>query len=117
LAAKFLALKSLGFPRQCFVATCGRNISPWRRNHFPLLAQTSGNSGSLSDCQQTPETAVLGRGDSQMRTISFILAFAFVLAGPSLAGSVDNSPGIGTFSNSGSPIVPSMLRAIVVAAN
>jgi len=52
-----------------------------------------------------------------MRTISFILAFAFVLAGPSLAGSVDNSPGIGTFSYSGSPVVPSMLRAIVVAAN
>ena len=53
-----------------------------------------------------------------MRTISFILAFAFVLAGPSLAGSVDNSPGIGTFSYSGSPIVPpSMSRAILVAAN
>ena len=51
-----------------------------------------------------------------MRTISFILAFAFVLAGPSLAGSVDNSPG-NTLSHSGSPIVPSMLRAIVVAAN
>ena len=29
-----------------------------------------------------------GPGDSQMRTISFILAFAFVLAGPSMAGSV-----------------------------
>jgi hypothetical protein len=51
-----------------------------------------------------------------MRTISFTLAFAFVLAGPSLAGSVDNRPGIGTFSYSGSPIVPSMPRAIVVAA-
>ncbi len=40
-----------------------------------------------------------------MRTISFILAFAFVLAGPSLAGSSDNSlPGIGTFSYNGSPV-------------
>ncbi|CAN5290061.1 hypothetical protein BH11PSE4_BH11PSE4_17410 [soil metagenome] len=34
-----------------------------------------------------------------MRTISFVLAFAFVLAGPSIAGSYDGDmPGIGTFS-------------------
>jgi len=119
LAAKFLALKSLGFPRQCFVATCGRNISPWRRNHFPLLAQMSGNSGSLSDCQQTPETAVLGRGDSQVRTISFILAFAFVLAAPSMAGVSGNGlPGVGTFSYNGVPVVvPPAPQTIVVAAN
>jgi hypothetical protein len=39
-----------------------------------------------------------------MRTISFILAFAFILAGPSMAGSSDNGlPGIGTFSYNGSP--------------
>jgi hypothetical protein len=41
-----------------------------------------------------------------MRTISFILAFAFVLAGPSLAGSSDGSlPGAGTFSYVSSPTV------------
>ena len=51
-----------------------------------------------------------------MRTISFILALAFVMAGPSLAGSQDNSlPGIGTFSYNGSPIVTS--GPMVVAAN
>jgi hypothetical protein len=51
-----------------------------------------------------------------MRTISFILAFAFVLAGPSMAGTSDGSlPGIGTFSYSGSPAVTSALT--VVAAN
>ena len=34
-----------------------------------------------------------------MRTISFILAFGFVLAGPSIAGWSDKGvPGIGTFS-------------------
>ena len=50
-----------------------------------------------------------------MRTISFILGFAFILAGPSMAGSSDGSlPGIGTFSYSGSPI-PS--APTVVAAN
>ena len=39
-----------------------------------------------------------------MRTISFILGFAFILAGPSIAGSSDGSlPGIGTFSYNSSP--------------
>ena len=41
-----------------------------------------------------------------MRTISFILAFAFILAGPSMAGSSEGSlPGIGTFSYSGATVV------------
>ena len=53
-------------------------------------------------------------GDSQMRTLSFILAFAFVLA-PSVAGLSDNLPGIGTFAYSGSPLVTS--QAVMVAAN
>jgi hypothetical protein len=39
-----------------------------------------------------------------MRTISFILGFAFILAGPSIAGSSDGSlPGVGTFSYNSSP--------------
>ncbi len=52
-----------------------------------------------------------------MRTLSFILAFAFVVAGPSMAGSLESGlPGIGTFAYSGSPIVTSVPQAIVVAA-
>ena len=52
-----------------------------------------------------------------MRTISFILAFAFVLAGPSMAGSSDNGlPGIGTFAYNGSPVTTSAPQPIVVAA-
>ena len=50
-----------------------------------------------------------------MRTISFILAFGFVLAGHSLAGPSDNGmPGIGTFAYNGSPTAsapPAMLVA------
>jgi hypothetical protein len=51
-----------------------------------------------------------------MRTLSFILAFAFVLAGPSMAGSSENTvPGVGTFAYNGSPIAaapqPIMLAA------
>ena len=41
-----------------------------------------------------------------MRTISFILAFAFMLAGHSMAGSSDGSlPGAGTFSYSTAPTI------------
>jgi hypothetical protein len=51
-----------------------------------------------------------------MRILSFILAFAFVLAGPSMAGSSENTlPGIGTFAYNG-PAPASALQAIVVAA-
>jgi hypothetical protein len=51
-----------------------------------------------------------------MRSISFILAFAFVLVGPSLAGSSDNGlPGIGTFSYNGPPMAD--VAPMVVAAN
>jgi hypothetical protein len=40
-----------------------------------------------------------------MRTLSFILAFALVFAGPSMAGQADGDlPGVGTFSYSGTPI-------------
>lgn len=51
-----------------------------------------------------------------MRTLSFILAFAFVLAGPSLAGSSDTSlPGVGTFAYTGSLIVTSAPSVVVAA--
>ncbi|MDI1264261.1 MAG: hypothetical protein PS018_13485 [bacterium] len=50
-----------------------------------------------------------------MRTISFILAFAFILAGPSMAGSSDRDfPGIGTFAYNGSPVTAQ--APIVMAA-
>jgi hypothetical protein len=51
-----------------------------------------------------------------MRTLSFILAFAFVVAGPSMAGSSENMmPGIGTFAYNGPPLAAAP-QAIVVAA-
>lgn len=55
-------------------------------------------------------------GDSQMRTLSFFLAFAFVLAAPSIAGALDGGlPGVGTFAYNGSPIATSASQAMVVA--
>jgi hypothetical protein len=51
-----------------------------------------------------------------MRTVCFILAFAFVVAGPSIAGSsAGNLPGVGTFAYSGSPVAAATSQAIVVA--
>jgi len=52
-----------------------------------------------------------------MRTVSFILAFVFILAGPSIAGSSKNAlPGIGTFSYNGAPVTTFAPQALVVAA-
>lgn len=50
-----------------------------------------------------------------MRTLSFILAVAFVLAGPTMAGSVDSLPAAGTFAYNGAPAAnsaPFVLAAI-----
>ena len=53
-----------------------------------------------------------------MRTTSFILAFAFILAGPSMAGFSDQHlPGVGTFAYHGSPVASPASQPMVVAAN
>ncbi len=52
-----------------------------------------------------------------MRTLSFMLALVFVMAGASIAGSSDTSlPGIGTFAYCGSPVAASAPETIFVAA-
>jgi hypothetical protein len=52
-----------------------------------------------------------------MRTLSVILALAFVASVSSMAGSSEaGMPGVGTFAYNGSPIAASAARAIVVAA-
>jgi hypothetical protein len=51
-----------------------------------------------------------------MRALSYIIALAFVLSGPSLAGSTDRDlPGVGTFTYCGSPVVtpaPGLMASI-----
>jgi hypothetical protein len=52
-----------------------------------------------------------------MRTLCAIVAFAFVLISPSLAGSSDNNlPGIGTFAYNGTPIAKLAPRQVLVAS-
>lgn len=51
-----------------------------------------------------------------MRTLCLILAFGFVLAGNTLAGSPDGDvPGIGTFQYGGSPLAGSVAHPLAVA--
>ncbi len=52
-----------------------------------------------------------------MRSISFIVAFAVVLIGPSLANTADGGlPGVGTFSYHGAPVVTDPPTSMVVTA-
>jgi hypothetical protein len=70
----------------------------------------------ISLIAKTADSAGIQNGDSHMRTLSFILALAFVVAGASFAGSSEAGlPGIGTFAYNGSPIAASATQAIVVA--
>jgi hypothetical protein len=69
----------------------------------PSATKTADSAG------QKPETV-------KMRSFSFVLAFAFVLAGPTLAGTADGSlPGIGTFAYGSSPIVTAAPSILVAA--
>ncbi len=53
-----------------------------------------------------------------MRSLTFMLACTFVLAGSSMAGSVQGSlPGIGTFAYGGPAIAVPAPSAMVVAVN
>jgi hypothetical protein len=69
-----------------------------------MVIKPTTNTGASSATGKTT-------GDRQMRTMSFILAFAFVLGGSSMAGSAEAGlPGIGTFSYNGSPVsAPNMM--------
>ena len=50
-----------------------------------------------------------------MRTISFVLAFGLLLAGPSMAGSADASPpGAGTFAYKAAAPLPAALIQLAI---
>jgi hypothetical protein len=91
-----------------------KQFSPATKPFSPATAM-SGNVGWLSKSQRSGRQC-RPPGDRQMRTISFILAFAFILVGPSVAGTSDSSlPGIGTFSYNGASVIVAP-PAMVIAA-
>ncbi len=65
----------------------------------------------------TTQRTALPTGDRQMRSLSFILAFAFVLAGPSMAGAIDSGlPGVGSFAYNGAPVSPTAAPMLLANA-
>jgi hypothetical protein len=104
------------FPRDCFVAAKRRNNSLPDETISCFGADIRKQRMVIKPPTKRRATPALKTGDSQMRTLSFILAFAFVLA-PSVAGLSDSLPGIGTFAYNGSPIATSAPQALMVAAN
>jgi hypothetical protein len=110
-------LNSLNFFGYCFVGKGATKQFDCAKKPFSVLAQMSGNSRRLSPRQQDGRCRRRTIGDHQMRTTSFILAFAFILAGPSMAGSSDQHlPGVGTFAYHGSPVANPVSQSMVVAA-
>jgi hypothetical protein len=83
---------------------------------FSASTQNSGNGASLRIGPIKTAGSAANTGDSQMRSLSFFLALAFVLGGPTLAGTSDGGlPGIGTFGYQASPTLIAA-SALVVAA-
>jgi hypothetical protein len=85
---------------------------------FLISTQNSGNGGwLLHSPTRTADSAGRKPETVKMRALNyFILAFAFLLAEPTLAGLVDTGlPAIGSFAYNGSPLITSE-PAMVVAA-
>jgi hypothetical protein len=79
----------------------------WRR-----IPETRDGYQATNEYRRTAPTGK--SGEKSMRTVSFILAFVFVVAGSSMAGSVESGlPGVGTFSYNGTPVAPS--QSLIVA--
>jgi hypothetical protein len=110
-------LKSLIFSENCFIRPRATKQISGLTKPFPVFGANIRKQRLVINCTtKTAGSAGSQTGDSQMRTLSFILAFAFILAGPSMAGSSDKGlPGIGTFAYNGSPVVAAP-QALVVAA-
>jgi hypothetical protein len=103
-------LKSLCFDLDCFVGRVPtkqfyRATKPFFACHAELRKprRVISHSGSFE----------AGLGEIRMHAVGLILAFAFVLVAPSMAGSVPSDlPGIGTFAYGGAPIAaPTMTVA------
>ena len=115
-SAHNIRLNSLEFLRHCFVGPGQRNNSLRDETIFRFGRRTAETPHGYQDTNDNGGKPAI-TGDSQMRTLSIILAFAFVLVSPSMAGSVDSGlPGVGTFAYTGPPVLASVPQAIAVPA-
>ena len=82
----------------CFVAAPQDETIRFQGNHFQLACSGSETSGVYQSTQQGSRAAVTESETYSMRTMSLILACAFLFGGASVAGSSEGSvPGVGTF--------------------
>jgi hypothetical protein len=102
-------LKSLGFLPQCFVGTAATKQFSSVTKPFSAFGADIRKQHLVIKLRP-----IAGPGDESMRTLSFILAFVFVLAGPSLAGTPDSLPAAGAFTYNGTPAASS--ASLVLAA-
>jgi hypothetical protein len=117
LGGRGIRLSALGFFLILFRrASSDETIRRATKPFFAFGAEPRKRRMVIKAPTTTADSACGDTGDSQMRTLSVILAFAFVLAGASMAGSADNGlPGVGTFAYSGLSTVASGPQAVVVA--
>jgi hypothetical protein len=102
----------LRFLSLCFVATAAtKQFSSLKKPFSPCGADVRKQRLVIKQQQSVPRA---GPGDRLMRTLSFILAFVFLLAGPSMAGSPDNLPTAGAFAYNSAPAASS--ASLVLAA-
>jgi hypothetical protein len=91
---------------------CDETILSAHETIFPLWCRCPETALGYQAAQ--PNGGDCRTGRHLMRTLSFILAFAFVLAGSSMAGSADSLPAAGAFAYNGAPAanaVPLVLAA------
>jgi hypothetical protein len=109
-------LKSLTLPCGLFRRDTGdETIHGATKPFFAFGAELRKRPMVINAATNTAPSATGTNRRNQMRTMSIILAFAFVMAGTSMAGSAETGlPGIGTFSYNGSPMATP--HTLVVAA-
>jgi hypothetical protein len=93
-----------------------RNNSPLHETIFAFwrrIPETADGYQATNEYRRTAPTRK--SGEKSMRTVSFILAFVFVIAGSSMAGSMESGlPNVGTFSYNGTPVTPSQTLIVAV---
>ena len=107
----------IGFFRPMFRRiTPTKTILLWDETIFRFWHRCPETADGYKGTNETAGTAGHGQPETEMRTTSFILAFAFVLVGPSMAGSSDGPAGHRYFTYNGSPVAVPALQPMVVAA-
>jgi len=89
-------------PGRCFGSWPGFSFASGPFSTERLKTRRSASNPNARQGVSRPD----GEWRRRMRALSYIIALAFVLTGPSLAGSDDRDmPGVGTFIYCGSPVV------------